>query len=327
MPSRTALREHKNAAAVMAAARRHRETVATTLIDRLLADGALEQLEEAPAPDEPIIAALTEELSETAVTAVRSNLEIQAEMAPVELPDLDNLQRFAVWAIAFYTVKMLQADDLLRQELQEDWVARRQRDEAARDAYDALVRMRRYVAGVLLDETAASSLLDLEGDTPTNPFDLRDTLAVAVQRLRRPESHFPDTRFEGAKPDWHQLADELEVVLVPLDQAIRRIEDEKAAADAALAEKRRAFELHRGALIGWRQMVQGMAIAGGDRELASRFTLPQPARRGLEDEADEVGDGSAGEEFRGPDPGLLPEPPSAPEPLSAPPSRDGEPVS
>lgn len=303
MPSLTASREHENAAAVMAAGRRYRETIAATLLERLAADGALEALELAPAPDDPIIAEQTAELSEDATGAVVANLKMQAEMAPVRLPDLDNLPRLAIWMIAFYTAKMLAADDLMRQERQEDYVARRQRDDAAAAAYDVLVRMRKYVAGVL-DEEAAASLLDVDGQTPRKPFRLRDTLAYAVGRLRKPDTHFPQARFQGAEPDWSQLADELEAVLVPLDEAIRRIEDERTAAEALLEQKREAFESHRTALMGWRMMVQGMAIAGGDRQLADRFKLPQPARRsgepddggfddggGLPGTGDDAGDG------------------------------------
>lgn len=287
MPSKVALREHRKTAAVLAAGRRHRDVVVTTLLDRLAADGALDALEATtPTLEEPVIAAQTVELSEAESDAVIANLRVQAAVAPVRLPDLDNLHRVGIWMIAHYTARMMAADAQLRQERQEDYVAKQERDEAYETAHESLVRLRRYVVGVL-DEESAAALLDLDSGTPRNAYHLRDTLNVVVKRLRNPQTHFPKAHFESTAPNWDRLADELDVVLLPLVEAIHRVEDEETASEEALRERRRVFEQYRVAVSGWRMMLRGMAFASGDRELVGYFQLPTRPRRADDGEEDD----------------------------------------
>ena len=57
--------------------------------------------------------------------------------------------------------------------------------------------------------------------------------------------------------------------------AAQQVEQEQKAARASRRERAEMRRIHRDALIGWRSMLQGMAIAAGDRELASDFRLPR----------------------------------------------------
>lgn len=298
MPSRMVDREHRNAASVVAAGLQHQSTLTEKLTERLTVDGALAALEngesapplvpppsaEGIATDEtdpqgPIVSALTQE---------EGALEVKP---PVHVVDLQQLQQLAMWNISFYTKKLLEVDNRLRKEVQQVWVARAARDEAARTAYEQLVAVRQYVSGVL-DERAVQSMLDIEGATPTTPFELRNTLQRALDRLQAPDTFVPEPRIDGLEPDWERVVTQLQAVYEPLDQAVQKIEEQEKAARASTREREEMRRLHRDALIGWRGMLQSMAIAAGDRELASDFRLPQFSRPTSGDGTeDDPGDG------------------------------------
>lgn len=205
--------------------------------------------------------------------------------------DLQQLQQLAMWNISFYTKKLLEVDNRLRKEVQQVWVAWAARDEAARTAYEQLVAVRQYVTGVL-DERAVQSMLDIEGATPSTPFELRNTLRRALDRLQAPDTFVPEPRIDGLEPEWERVVTQLQAVYEPLDQAVQKIEEQEKVARISSREQAEMRRIHRDALIGWRGMLQNMAIGARDRELASNFRLPQFTRPasgdGTEDDPGDV---------------------------------------
>ncbi len=282
MPSRMVDREHRNAASVVAAGLQHQLTLTEKLTERLTVDGALAALESGesapplvPPPSAEGIATDETDPQGPIVSALTQQEEGALEVKPpVHIVDLQQLQQLAMWNISFYTKKLLEVDNRLRKEVQQVWVARAARDEAARTAYEQLVAVRQYVTGVL-DERAVQSMLDIEGATPSTPFELRNTLQRALNRLQAPDTFVPEPRIDGLEPEWERVVTQLQAVYEPLDQAVQKMEQEEKAARASSRERAEMRRIHRDALIGWRSMLQGMAIAAGDRELASDFRLPR----------------------------------------------------
>lgn len=277
MPTRTAIQKHRESEAVMLAATRNLETVAETLLQRLAEDGA-DQALESPGTMEPLPDGEALELDEDTRTAIASVRAIRQSMGPVELPDFRNLQNLAILMVAFYIEQVLLLDDAHQFEVQMDFLRREARDEAAEAAYDTLVSVRQVISGAL-SSPAADGILGLDGKTPTVPFVLRDVLGSAIRRIRDHWARFPQLRIDGVAVTWTDLADQLERVFMPLDEAVRAIQDEESAAKTALDKKREILEAYRSALVGWKGFLRGMTIAAGLRDLARELEPTVPGRR------------------------------------------------
>lgn len=275
MPSKTAIQRHRDAEVLMLAAARNLDIVTTALLERLEEDGALEILA-SPTPPEPLPDEQTLALPAPVRAALASARAIRESMGPVELPDLSDLQRVFISLLAFYIEKVLLTDDAHQFEVQWDFLARETRDEAAQSAYDTMVSVRQVVTGALGSRTA-DAVLGLTGPTPDVPFVLRDVLGAAVDRIRNNWDRFPSLRIEGVQVTWVDLADQLEKVLEPLDDAIRAVQEEENAAKVALREKRETLEAQNNSLVGFKGMLRGMTIAANLRDLARE--LEPPGRR------------------------------------------------
>lgn len=307
MSTRTAIQKHRESEAVMQAATRNLETVAEALLQRLAEDGA-DQALESPGTMEPLPDGEALGLDEDTRTAIASVRAIRQSMGPVELPDFRNLQNLAILMVAFYIEQVLLLDDVHHFEVQMDFMAREARDEAAEAAYDTLVSVRQVLTGALGSQ-AADGILGLDGDTPTVPFVLRAVLGSAIRRIRSSSTRFPRLRLDGVVLTWTDVADQLERVFVPLDEAVRAIQDEESAAKTALDKKREILEAYRSALVGWKGFLRGMTIAAGLRDLARELEPTVPGRRSPAEAPD------------------APEPPTIPAPeedLPSPPPGDDE---
>lgn len=274
MPSRTAFRRDRIARAVIRGARNNVELVHQSLQSRLEEDGVFEALQPG---DEPI---LEQALSEDAVEAIATLERAQKSLEPFEFPDWDQVQKAVAWVTAFYTRLYLILDDVHQQEAAEDWVPRDRRDEAVASAYEDLVAVRRYVAG-MLDERAANSLLGLTDRTPRQPDELRMQMEMALRRLKDPTSHVPKPRIEGLEPDWEPAIRQLERGLETLDAALENLADEAEAIRQAQALREEALTAHRDMVSGGRAMLRGMYVMAGRRDLAA--SIRSPFRRRLSD--------------------------------------------
>lgn len=277
MPSKTAIELHRQASEVMADARRHRERMTEELQEHLDRDDVWTVLSgpepsdgpEPPAGESPIVAQLSE--LRPGIRGVVSGLqELARELGPIEAPDFESLQRFVAAGMAHYTARMLAVDDLHQQERQQDWIVRERRDRAAQEAYQTLVEVRSLI-GLALHPAAASSILGIEGRTPNVPFVLRDVLGAAIERMEKPETFFPDVKIAGLEQNWSILIERLREVYVPLDGALREIEDEKRDADGRLVDRDAALERYREAYSGLKDILTGLYVLGGQRELARRL--------------------------------------------------------
>lgn len=307
MPSRTALRRDRIAQAVLDGAMGNLSVVAEALTKRLADDGVFQALEAGlqPLSDQP--------LSPETAEAVAALQKIQEEMAPVDVPDAAAVQQFLTWLLAFYTSAYLMLDDLHRQEAAETWVPRERRDEAVAAAYRDLVAVRRYVTGVL-DERAADSLLDLRGDTPTQPEELRRHMEAAIRRLKNPDSHVPKPRIEGLEPDWAPAIRQLERGLANLETALRGLAAESSAATHARNRRDAALAAHRDMVTGSRSMLRGMYILSGQRNLVDTLRSPFSRRSATIDLEEEDEDFPGDEPFEPPAPEDGPTPPDGPQP-------------
>lgn len=287
MPSKQVIDLHRIAASVTAGALHNRQRVNEAVMARLEEDGVLEALSTELPPEPP--AETLEALTETAGEAVVQSHAAQLEAAPEAVPDVDRLQRFAAWAIPYYAEKMMRLDDLHQQERQQDWVARAKRDEAADTAYREYVTVRQMMTAALAPETV-SSILGLEGDTPRNPFVLRDKLRFAIERMSSPETFFPDVRIAGLVQDWSELVERLSAALEPLDAALRELEMEAKAADTALLDKQKAIRKYRSAFGAWATILRGVYALAGEPELARRLSPTVIRRTSSDDETPPEGE-------------------------------------
>lgn len=300
MPSKQVIDLHRVAASVTAGALHNRERITAALTAQLEEDGVFEALSGNRPPEPP--AEVLRALSPQAGSAVIASRTAQLEAAPAEVPNLDELQRFAAWAIQFYAEKMMQVDDLHLQERQQDWVVRARRDEAAEEAYREYVRVRQMMTTALAPETV-SSILGLEGDTPRAAFVLRDKLRFAIQRMESPGTFFPEVRIAGLAQDWPELIRRLRDALAPLDQALQALELEAKAADTAFLDKEQAIRRYRAAYSGWANILRGLYNIAEEPELARRLSPTVARRSGGTEPPEPDGPPPDGEEG-------LPEPPS-----------------
>ncbi len=271
MPSRTAFRRDRIARAVIRGARNNVELVHRSLQSRLEEDGVFEALQPG---EEPII---QQALSEDAAAAIATLERAQKSLEPFEFPEWTQVQKAVAWVTAFYTRLYLILDDVHQQEAAQDWVPRDRRDEAVASAYEDLVAVRRYVAG-MLDERAASSLLGLTDRTPRQPDELRMQMEAALRRLKDPASHVPEPRIEGLEPDWEPAIRQLERGLENLDAALENLADEAEAIRQARALREQALEAHRDMVSGGRSMLRGLYVMAGRRDLAASIRSPFPRR-------------------------------------------------
>lgn len=277
MPSKTAIDLHRQASHVMANARRHRERLGSSLEGLLDRDGLPAALPasptseppEPPAADTPQVAAL-EELRPGIRETVTELESFVRDLGPIRMPDFENLQRFVAAGMAHYTARMLSVDDLHQQERQQDWLVRERRDQAAEEAYRVLVEVRNLI-GVALHPAAASSILGIEGQTPRVPFVLRDVLRAAIERMENPETHFPDVKIAGLEQNWSILIHRLREVFEPLHEALLEIENERLDADGCLLDKQATLDRYRDAYSGLKDVLTGLYVFGGQRELARRL--------------------------------------------------------
>lgn len=293
MPSKQVIDLHRIAASVTAGALHNRERITEAVTARLQEDGVVEALSTQLPPEPPAetLAALTE----TAGEAVAQSHAAQLEAAPEAVPDVDGLQRFAAWAIPYYAEKMMRLDDLHQKERQQDWVVRAKRDEAADAAYREYVTVRQMMAAALAPETV-SSILGLEGETPRNPFELRDKLRFAIERMSSPETFFPNVRIAGLVQDWSELVERLSSALEPLDAALRELEMEAKAADTALLDKQEAIQRYRSAFGACATILRGLYVLAGEPELARRLSPTVIRRTSSDDEPPTEGENPPAED-------------------------------
>lgn len=283
MSSRTALRRERVAQAVLDGALGHLSLVAESLDQRLAADGVLQALDTGLEPEVPL-----ESLSEEAAQAVATMQKIQEQMAPEELPSWTSLQRMVLMVVAFYTSQYMVLDDVHQQEAAQDWVPRDARDKAVEEAYQDMLAVRRYVAGVL-DDRAADSLLGLRGSTATQPLELRRQMRSAIRRLRDSESHVPEPRIQGLEPDWEPAIQQLERGMANLEEALKDMASESAAAVQARKRRDAALAAHRDAVTSARFMLRGLYTLAGQRDLTEEIRSPF-ARRSADGEPEEDDD-------------------------------------
>lgn len=250
-----------------------RKLVNGALTESLERDGLLEALDRADgAPEET-----PHDLSEDALEILGTLAEYQRRLAPVELPDFDHLQRFVLWSLAHYTRRTISLDGEYRQRGQQHYVARRRREAATRAANEALVKVRAAVS-LALGPEAATSILDLEGDTPTTPFQLLSVLPNAIQRMRDPKTHFPELRLRGLGPEWDTMADLLEEVLADLMEAQHEWEDDQGRVDDGRRKRRDVIERYRRVEAAARHLFKGLALLADEPELSRALVYRERAK-------------------------------------------------
>lgn len=129
----------------------------------------------------------------------------------------------------------------------------------------------RSLIGLALDPAAASSILGIEERTPNVPFVLRDVLGAAIERMEKPETFFPDINIAGLQQNWSILVERLREVFIPLDEVLREMEDERRDADRRLVDRDTTLERYREAYSGLQDILTGLYVLGGQRELARRL--------------------------------------------------------
>lgn len=199
-------------------------------------------------------------------------------VAALEEPDVAGTVSFAVWMIDFYRKRMLEADEQHQREIQEDWRMREVRDEAARLAYEDLIRLRKVMEGALHPRVAESAF-GIVGPTPSEPLALARTLGNAVDRLRERHAELPEIRIAGMVQDWEVLTDALEERYLALQGAIDAVTAEVESAKRRRRAKDQAVQRYRDAAVGWTGVVRHLLIAVGLRDTAEELPATSPRRQ------------------------------------------------
>lgn len=269
MSSKLILNLDRAADRVVAGARGSREELLEAMERRLAQSGALEAL---GAAREPVVAAAADEEGAVVLSA--------EDVTALEKPDFAQMLSFAVWMIDYHRKKMVEADEKHRAEVQEDWRKREARDEAATAAYRDLVHLRQTMEGAL-HKRVTESILGIVGATPEEPLALLRTLESAVSRLRSGQVDLPEFRVAGLVQDWGVLTASLEAHFDALRGAIDAVNEEVEAARSRRRAKEKAVQEYRDSAVGWTNVVRGMLIAAGLRELAGELPATSPRRQGL----------------------------------------------
>lgn len=247
-------------------------------IRALLAEEGLEESLALPFPDEDEWPESWDDGMDAETRQQMMDLRaLQKNLGSVEMPDFDNLQRFVAWALAHYTWRTGVLDDVHQQRRQQRWVLRDRRKQAAKTAYDTLVRIRGILRHNLRPE-AAESILGLSDRTPEHPQTLCTVLEMAVRRMRHPKPYFDDTRIRGQVHNWDDLIAQLEEARRELEEAETAWEDDHAREVHELAAKKEAMARYRQIQAAARHFAKGLLYLGGRPEWVKNVGDKLPAR-------------------------------------------------
>lgn len=254
MPSKNVLQKYTKAVEVEGAARRNQPAATEALRERV----------PQPIPDPPTEAELANGLREV--------LSVTEAPPPV---DWNNLQDNMSWEIRVARERLLEADHLRERSIHDLPLLRERRDDAVQAAYDQLVRVRQVLRAVL-GEKRALKVLGVDGKTPTQPDHLLIRLHESAERLRRPSLDNAELRMPGMTQSWDELADGLDAVAAPLEEAIVAVRDGNKDADVALVARGKVEKEFQDLMVGFTNVLEGLYIAGGVRGLASRLRPSTP---------------------------------------------------
>jgi hypothetical protein len=191
------------------------------------------------------------------------------------IPDWETLQLFIAKRLEIECARLAEAAEKHARQVQAEPRKRQERDAATRAAYEGLVRVRSVLTQAL-GKTQAYALLGVQGRTPERPRTLLCRLRAASAGLRQAERRPDALDLPGMTLDWDELADALDRDADRLDAVLSREGWDKRRADLALLHKDEVQASVNDTYVGFAKILEGMYIAAGERELASRL---RPTRR------------------------------------------------
>ena len=177
--------------------------------------------------------------------------------------------------------RMVEAENVHFDELDDDLGPRRRRDEAAQVCRDKLLALRNALTGAF-GAGFGDRLLGVEGRTPQDPLDLFHHGRHALERLTEESLEIPPRRLDGFPVDLGSLATELEPALDQLGDALREVDEEDRQREATIRARDLALDAFDTAVSSIGRIAVAFDNLAGFPEFAGRirFTLPGRRRRG-----------------------------------------------
>jgi hypothetical protein len=194
----------------------------------------------------------------------------------VPVPDWEGLQTFIARELEVARSGLEKAADDRALALQAERRKRQEREAVVEEVYRAFLCIRHLLEGAV-GKATTYELLGVTGRTPKRPQDLLRHVSAASRALREPEGLPLDLQLPGLSVSWEELAQALADDAARLEGILGRHREEQRVAELTRLDGDRVQAEAHDVYTGFAQVLQGLYIAAGQRELAARLRLRRPA--------------------------------------------------